>query len=204
MLDWLHAQDLMHWVSLLGYTGLLIIVFVETGLFFGFFLPGDSLLFIAGVLASQGIFNIWLLITLLTVTAFVGYTFGYWFGNKLGYWLMKQPDRIWFKKKYIHKAHEFYEHHGGKSLVLGRLVPIVRTFVPIVAGMAGMPFKTYTFYNVIGAIVWGCGVTLFGYYLGGVIPDAGNYLLLIIGGIILLSILPAIWHFVKKRYVSKK
>lgn len=199
MFDFIHHLDVVEWVSTLGYFGLLIIIFVETGLFFGFFLPGDSLVFAAGLLASKHIFNIWILIPLLVVVAIIGYTVGYWFGDKLGHWLMKRKDSIWFKKRYLQQAHEFYEKHGGKALVIGRLVPIMRTFVPIVAGMAQMRYRSYLTFNVLGALVWGGGITFAGYYIGALIPNAGHYLFPFVLLIIFLSILPGIIHFLKKR-----
>ena len=199
MLDFLHHFNITEWVSTLGYTGLLVIVFLETGLFFGFFLPGDSLVFAAGLLASKHIFNIWILVPSLIVVAILGYTVGYWFGDKLGHWLMERKDSFWFKKRYVHQAQEFYKKHGGKALVLGRLIPIVRTFVPIVAGMADMRYRSYLLYNVIGAFAWGGAITLAGYYLGTLIPTAGNYILPFVLVIVFASILPGIIHFLRKR-----
>lgn len=199
MLDFISHFNLNEWVSALGYAGLLIIVFVETGFFFGFFLPGDSLVFTAGILASKQIFNIWILVPSLVVIAILGYTFGYWFGDKLGAWLMRRKESFWFRKRYIQQAHAFYEKHGGKALVLGRLVPVVRTFAPIVAGMARMSYRSYFVYNVIGALLWGGIITLAGYYIGALIPTAGQYLLPIVLLIIFLSVLPGVVHFFKKR-----
>lgn len=199
MFEFLHHFDVTAWVATLGYVGLSAIVLIEMGFFFGFFLPGDSLVFAAGLLASKGVFNIWILIPLFIVTAIVGYTVGYWFGDKLGHWLLKRKDSIWFKKKYIHQAHAFYEKHGGKALVIGRCVPVVRTFVPIVAGMGEMNYRSYFLYNLLGAVVWGGLITLIGYYVGATIPDAGHYILPAIFVIIFLSILPGIIHFIRDR-----
>jgi len=179
--------------------GLLLIVFAETGFFFGFFLPGDSLVFAAGLLASKHIFNIWILVPALIVVAILGYTVGYWFGDKLGYWLMQRKDSLFFKKRYIHQAHEFYIKHGGKALIIGRLIPVVRTFVPIVAGMADMKYRSYLKFNVLGALVWGGGVTLAGYYVGALIPSAGHYILPVVIAIVILSVLPGLVHLYKRR-----
>ena len=199
MLEMLHQFDITEWVATVGYVGLFIIIFLETGLFIGFFLPGDSLVFTAGLLAAKGVFNIWILTILLSGTAFLGYSVGYWFGDKLGHWLMRRKESIWFKKRYVEQAHQFYLKHGGKALVLGRLVPIVRTFVPIVAGMGKMKYSTYQFYNFIGALVWGTGVTLAGYYLGTLIPNATHYILPVVMLVIFISILPAIYHYWRSR-----
>ena len=164
MYEFIQHFDFAHWVETIGYVGILLIIFVESGLFVGFFLPGDSLLFIAGMLAEKGIFDITILVPAMIVTAIAGYMLGFWFGDKLGHWLLKRKDSLFFKKRYLTQAHAFYEKHGGKALVLGRLVPIVRTFAPIVAGMADMPYRRYFFYNVLGALVWCGGVTLLGFF----------------------------------------
>lgn len=195
--------DLNELVLGVGFYGILAIIFIETGLFFGFFLPGDSLLFAAGLLASRHYFTIEHLIVGIAIAAFLGYTLSFWFGGKLGRWLLKRQDSIWFKKKYITQAHTFYEKHGGKALVFARLVPIVRTFVPIVAGMADMSWGRYTAYNLIGAVLWASAVPLLGYYLGRSIPNAEQYILPIVGLIVLISLLPGIVHFLKRRRLSK-
>ncbi|ABS77020.1 DedA family protein [Coxiella burnetii] len=194
--------DLIHLVTAIGYFGILLVVFLETGIFVCFFLPGDSLLFSAGLLASQGVFKIWILVPTTIAVAILGYFLAYWLGEKLGGWLLRRPDSIWFKKSYLIQAKKFYDKHGGKSLILGRLIPVVRTFVPIVAGMTRMEYYRYIIFNVVGAFVWGGGVTLVGYYFGYLIPDVGEYILLIVLFIILLSLLPGIWHAVKSRFFN--
>ena len=191
--------DIATWVQTLGYAGIFLIIFLETGLFLGFFLPGDSLLFSAGLLASQHIFNVWILIPSMIVTACGGYFLAYWFGEKLGNWLLKRKDSFWFRKEYLIQAATFYKKHGGKALVLGRLVPILRTFVPIVAGMAKMRYRTYVIFNIVGGFAWAGGVTLLGYYLGSIIPNANHYILPIVLVIILISIIPGAWHYFKNR-----
>jgi membrane-associated protein len=193
-----HHIDIVTIVRTVGYAGVLLIIFAETGLFIGFFLPGDSLIFTAGLLASQHVFNLWILIPATLVSAIAGYFLAYWFGEKLGHWLLQRKDSIWFKKKYIWEAEKFYSKHGGKALIIGRLVPIIRTFVPIVAGMARMKYRRYAIYNLIGALIWVCGLALLGYYLGQTVPAIGNYLLPIILLIIFISLLPAIWQFFKR------
>lgn len=191
--------DMSQWIMTIGFIGIVGIIFAETGLFLGFFLPGDSLLFISGFLASQHFFNIYWLVLAVILAAFLGYGVGYWFGRRLGGWLSRQKERWYFKKHYLNDAHIFYEKHGGKALLLSRLVPVVRTFVPIVAGMGHMSLLRYTLYNFLGALLWGGGVTLLGYYLGASMPDAQHYILPISLGIIVLSILPGIWHFYRHR-----
>lgn len=195
----LGSMDLIHILESIGYVGILLIIFLETGVFFAFFLPGDSLLFTAGLLASQNFFSLERLLPSLFITAILGYQFAYWFGERLGDWLWRQPDSLWFKRRYLHQAHVFYEQHGGFALILGRLLPIVRTFVPILAGMVRLNKKRYFLLNVIGGMIWISGMTLFGYFLGRSIPNAREYLLPLVLGIVFLSASPLLW-----RYVSGK
>lgn len=189
-------------VMTIGFVGVVTIVFAETGLFLGFFLPGDSLLFVAGLLASQKLMDISWLVSAVVSAAFLGYLVGYWFGAKLGGWLLSRPETWYFKRRYLDEAHAFYQKHGGKALLLSRLVPIIRTFVPIVAGMGKMPMRRYVPYNLLGALLWGGGVTLAGYFLGAKVPGVEHYLLPISLGIIVISVLPGAWHFVKSKRQS--
>lgn len=186
--------DLVQLIQSLGYVGMFAVVFAESGLFFGFFLPGDSLLFTAGFLASQRVFNIVTLLVLFVIGAIAGDSVGYWTGKKLGDWLMKQKDSFFFQKHHLIKAQKFYEKHGGKTLILARFMPAVRTFAPIVAGMANMKYKTFLSYNVIGGFLWAVGITLAGYFLGSVIPNVDKYMLPIIGAIVVISVIPALLH----------
>lgn len=199
MLSFLHQIDIVQLTKTAGYIGLTAIIFCETGIFLGFFLPGDSLLFAAGLLAAQGFFHICLLTPLLIAAAILGYALAYYLGARLGRWLLKQPDRFWFKKAYLLQTHEFYEKHGGKAMIIGRLVPIVRTFLPVVAGLADMPQRRYMLYNILGGLMWCGGVTLLGYFLGNVIPNLETYLLPIIIGIIVVSLLPAFIQLLRSR-----
>ena len=136
--------DLTHWIQIAGYAGILVMIFLQTGLLLGFFLPGDSLLFTAGFLASQHYLNIYILTPAVTLTAIVGYAVAYWLGKIIGHWLLQREDTWYFKKRYLHEAKLFYEKQGAVALILGRLIPVIRTFVPIVAGMAGMNYVKYT------------------------------------------------------------
>lgn len=186
--------DLQQLIQTLGYIGLFAMVFAESGLFFGFFFPGDSLLFTAGFLASQDLFSIWVLAPLMVIAAIGGDSAGYWTGKKFGGWLLKQKASVFFSPKHLKKAQEFFDTNGGKALILARFMPAVRTFVPIAAGMAGMDYKKFISFNVIGGLIWGAGMTLGGYFLGQLIPDVDKYLLPIILLIIIVSVLPAAFH----------
>ncbi len=188
-----------------GYLLITIIIFAECGLLVGFFLPGDSLLFTAGLFASQGLFglDIWVLSALCGVAAAIGPLVGYWYGNWWGPRLFNREDSLLFRKQHLLRAHDFYERNGGKALILARFMPIVRTFAPVVAGMAKMDYPRFVVYTLIGALVWAVGVTWAGYLIGRVYPDAGKYLEYIIVVIVLLSIAPPIIHFVRDRQRSK-
>jgi membrane-associated protein len=188
-----------------GYVAITVIIFAECGLLIGFFLPGDSLLFTAGLFASQASFglDIWILSSLCGIAAVVGPLVGYWYGKALGQRLFTKEDSLLFRKHHLVRAHEFYEHHGGKALILARFMPIVRTFAPVVAGMASMNYRRFVAYTLIGAVLWALGVTWAGYFLGRAYPDAGKYLEYIVAVIILASIAPPIIHLLRERQQSK-
>ncbi len=198
LIDGIFRGDLIGMIKAIGYVGLFGIVFAETGLFLGFFLPGDSLLFVAGFLSSGGFFSLPLLISGLFIFAVLGNMLGYEFGRRIGPKLFHREDSFIFKKAHILKAQHFYEKYGSKTIFLARFMPIVRTFAPIVAGIANMKYTTFFFYNVIGAFVWTVLLTLLGYFLGNVI-DVDKYLLPIIFIIIILSFLPAITAYIKEK-----
>lgn len=178
--------------------GLFAIIFAESGLFFGFFLPGDSLLFTAGFLASQGFFSIWVLIIVVTVAAITGDNVGYWFGKKAGGYLYTRKDSRFFKKKHLEQGRIFYENHGTKTIILARFIPIIRTFAPIVAGTARMNYRTFLIWNIVGGLIWTFSLTLLGYFLGSHIPNVDHYLLPIALVIILISFIPVIMKILKK------
>lgn len=186
--------DLPQLIKSIGYLGVWAIVFAESGLLIGFFLPGDSLLFTAGFLASQGFLNVWILILGAFVCAVVGDNVGYTTGNRFGPRLFRKEDSWFFHKDHLVTAQKFYEKHGKKTIVLARFLPIVRTFAPIVAGIGKMNYRTFFRYNLIGGFIWTFGVTLLGYFLGRVIPDVDKYLLPIIVVIIIASVAPSIIH----------
>ncbi len=191
--------DLIEFIKAAGYAGLFAIVFAESGLFIGFFLPGDSLLFTAGFLASQGFLDIWLLFGITFLGAVLGDTVGYAFGARVGPKLFIKEDSLFFHKDHLERSRLFYERHGGKTIILARFMPIVRTFAPILAGVGRMHYLTFIAFNLIGAFLWSIGITLLGYFLGRTIPGIDQYLLPIIVFIIFLSILPGIIHVIKNK-----
>jgi membrane-associated protein len=206
LLDLFHQlTNVRELVRVGGYVGLTGIIFAETGLLVGFFLPGDSLLVTAGLLASQPEFglNVYALGGLLTVAAIVGNTVGYVIGRLTGPRLFTRDDSLLFKKKHLYRAHEFYEKHGGKTLVLARFMPIVRTFVPVVAGLANMPFGAYTVYNVLGGVAWIWSMLFIGYFLGRTVPGIDKYIELMILVIVGLSLLPAVIAWWRERSKAK-
>jgi len=197
--------DLMDFIIAASIVGVAAIVFAESGLLIGFFLPGDSLLFTTGFLIHSGLldFNIHLAVAIIFAAAVLGDSVGYTFGRKLGPRLFKKPDARLFKQEYIQQAQNFYEKHGGKAIIIARFVPIVRTFAPLVAGASNMDYKRFLSFNVIGAFLWAAGVTYIGYGLGSVFESAGieidHVLLPIIALIILISVLPPAIHIFKDK-----
>lgn len=205
-MDWLldffdRLRDVKALVAWGGYVGLTAIIFAETGLLVGFFLPGDSLLVTAGLFASQPRFglNVWLLGSLLTVASIIGNAVGYWIGQMSGPRLFRREESLLFKPRYLRQAHDFYERHGGKTIILARFMPIVRTFVPVVAGAAGMPYGRYTLYNVVGGVFWIWSLLLTGYFLGRYIPGIDEHIEMLILVVIALSLMPAVVHWLKAR-----
>ena len=175
------------------------VLFVETGLFVGFFLPGDSLLVTAGIFAGQQVVPVhWLLIPGM-LCAIVGDQLGYWIGRSAGPALYKREDSFLFRRSHLQRAHDFYEKYGGRAVILARFVPIVRTFCPPVAGAAKMPYSRYLLFDICGGIFWVGSMVLAGYLLGSRVPNIGKYLHLVIGTIILLSILPPIIGIIRAR-----
>ncbi len=182
--------DLPQLIETAGYIGLFAIIFAESGLFFGFFFPGDSLLFTAGLLASQGIFNIWILTASLALAAILGDNVGYWFGAKVGPALFSREDSFFFHKRHLERTRIFYEKYGPQAILLARFIPIIRTFAPIFAGVGNMRYSLFLAYNVAGGILWSVGCTLLGYFLGRALPQSEGYLLPITLIIVVVSILP--------------
>ncbi len=195
-----YQSNITQWVSALGYVGIAAIIFSETAFFFCFILPGDSLLIASGMLAATNVFNIYIIVPLIILSAFLGYIVGYFFGYYFENWLAKHEDTWYYKKSYEDRARVLMQKYGRSALLYGRLIPVVRTFIPMVAGMVRMPLGMYNLFNLLGAILWGGGITLLGYYLGAMIPNLDDYLWLLIVAIILGLFLPMIWqHFQRKR-----
>jgi membrane-associated protein len=205
--------DLVKLIETVGYVGLFAIVFAESGLFFGFFLPGDSLLLTAGLLASrhQGL-NIVVLVVILPIAAILGDNVGYWFGKKAGPALFRRENSLLFRRKNLLAARAFYEKHGGKTIVLARFMPFIRTFAPIVAGAAEMSYNRFFLFNVLGGLLWAVGVTVIGYFLGTRIE---RYFLPVVLVVIFVSALPAMIHawkeyrgeaieFVRRRWQARR
>ncbi|MBU1016589.1 MAG: VTT domain-containing protein [Patescibacteria group bacterium] len=197
-------MDLKEILPAIGYLGIFSIVFAESGLFIGFFLPGDSLLFTAGFLASQGIFDIKILALGAFIFAVLGDSVGYEFGKKVGRKLFKRPDSFLFKKENLEKAENFYEKHGKKTIILARFIPIIRTFAPIIAGIGDMHYKTFLSYNVFGGFFWAVGISFAGFWLGNTIPNVDRYLLPIVLGIIIASVAPGFYHILKDKKQRKQ
>lgn len=191
--------DIIALIKVAGYLGIFGIVFAESGVFFGFFLPGGSLLFTAGLLASQGIFNIYYLAFGVAVAAILGDNVGYWFGSKVGDKIFTKEDSLFFNKKYLQKTKEYYEKYGPMTVVIGRFVPIVRTFAPILAGVGKMNYKKFLTFNVLGAMLWAVGLALLGFFLGTSVPGIDKYITPIVILIIILSILPILFNLKSKK-----
>ncbi|MBS3159963.1 VTT domain-containing protein [Candidatus Woesearchaeota archaeon] len=186
-------------ISSVGYFGLFLIIFAETGLMVGFFLPGDSLLVTAGLFASKGDLNIFFLIISLCTAAILGDSTGYFIGKKAGQRLFQKEDSRFFKKKYLCKTQEFYEKYGGKTIVLARFVPIIRTFAPVIAGIAKMNYKRFLFFNIFGGTFWVTGMLLVGYFLGKLIPNIEQNIHLVIILVIVISFIPVLIEYYKTK-----
>ena len=188
-------------ISTVGLIGVLAIVFAESGLLIGFFLPGDSLLFTTGLLVSGGVLlrqPLWLACLLASIAAAAGDQVGYVLGRRFGPALFRRPDSRLFKREYLSRAGDFFARYGARSIVLARFVPVVRTFTPIVAGAAGMPYRTFVVFNVLGAVLWGSGVTVLGYFLGQV-AFVRSHIELILAGIVVVSLIPVMTHLLRER-----
>ena len=188
----LAALDPKSLIETFGTIGLVAIIFAESGLLVGFFLPGDSLLFTAGLLASQGHLNLPVILVGCFAAAVVGDQVGYAFGARVGPALFKRPDSKLFRQSHVEKAKVYFDKAGPKTIVLARFIPLVRTFTPVLAGVAQMPYRTFVSFNVLGGLLWAVGVTMLGYVLGETIPDIDKYLLPAVGVILLLSFIPIV------------
>ncbi len=187
-----------------GYLGVAAIIFVESGLLIGIFLPGDSLLFAAGLLSGGGALSFPLLAGIVALAAVLGDSVGYWLGVRTGGALMKRPDSRFFKREYLLRTKQFYEQYGGRAVMLARFVPIVRTLAPLLAGAGAMRYARFLSYNILGGLLWGIGMLSLGYSLGAVIPGSEHYLLPISLAIIAVSFLPVVTNFTRARTKSRK
>jgi membrane-associated protein len=190
------VPELIRWGGLVG---LILVVFAETGLMIGFFLPGDSLLVTAGLFAAKGDFDIVTLNVSLILAAIVGDATGYWIGYRTGKALYSRPNSLLFRREHLIKTHEFYEKHGGKTIVIARFMPILRTFAPVVAGAAEMTYRRFAVYNIAGGIAWVASMTLTGYFLGQAIPNLEEHIHILVAVVIFLSLLPAIIAWLRAR-----
>lgn len=197
--------DLVDFIKWGGVIAVTAVIFAESGLLIGFFLPGDSLLFTAGFLTSAGYvpINIHVLVVILFFAAALGDSVGYMFGNRVGPKVFNRPNSLLFKQENVKRASEFYKKHGGKTIIIARFIPAVRTFAPIIAGVAKMPYRTFLAYNVIGALIWAVGMTYLGFFAGNFFHSIGlevdQVLLPLLALIIFVSILPAIYHLMRDR-----
>jgi len=193
MLDFLLACIQLDPIAIIktgSYLGLALAVFAESGLLFGIFLPGDSLLFAAGLLAAAGFLSVGPLILVVVIAAIAGDSVGYWFGANVGTNFFKREDSFFFKREYLKRTELFYQKYGGRAVVLARFVPIVRTLAPVLAGIGSMTYKEFLRYNILGGLLWGVGMVSLGYSLGSVLPDSERYILPISLVIIVVSFLP--------------
>lgn len=204
---WEHLQNLTDAHSIIskgGFLLLLVVVFAETGLFFGFFLPGDYLLVLAGLLCAMGVLHVHILVLILSLIAagVLGNYTGYWFGFRTGPVLFKRNESLFFKKRYVTMAEDFYSKYGGMALVLGRFFPIIRTFAPIFAGVVKLNIRKFSIYNFIGSITWVTTLTLIGFFLGRKYPEEIKYYLkYVVFGLILLTTLPFIIAYIKRKTI---
>ena len=189
-----------HLISSFGTVGLLVMIFVESGLLVGFFLPGDSLLFTAGLLASQGRLNLAVVMIGSALAAIAGDQVGYGIGRRVGPALFRRPDARLFKRRHLERATAYFDTHGNKTIVLARFIPVIRTFTPTIAGASGMSYRSFVMFNALGGIAWGSGLTIAGYTLGETVPNVDRYLLPIIALIVVVSAVPAVLEVRRQRH----
>lgn len=196
--------DLTTFIQAAGYIGIFAIIFAETGLLVGFFLPGDTLLFTAGLLASKGYFNVVILLSLATIASIVGDSVGYYIGRKFGPRVFNREESFFFKREYVTKAEIFFANHGKKTIVLARYLPVVRTFVPVIAGVGRMHYRTFIIYNIAGGILWCFSLGLAGYFLGTSVPHIDKYVIPIVIGIFVISFAPVAFQFIRSWMASRR
>jgi membrane-associated protein len=190
-------------IRLVGFYGLIVIVFAETGLLVGFFLPGDSLLITAGLFAARGDFDYAMLLLALIPAAIIGNATGYYIGHRTGMRLYSRPDSLLFRREHLRMTHEYYEKHGGKTIILAQFIPILRTFAPVVAGVGEMGYRQFATYNVVGAILWVGSMLTAGYMLGNAIPNIESRIHYVVAVVIFISLLPPGIALLKARLRKK-
>lgn len=186
-------------IQALGYLGIFSIILAESGILIGFFLPGDSLLLTAGLLASQDVLSLYTLLIIIPIAAIAGDSIGYWFGTYIGPRIFTREESFFFNRRHVERARVFYEKHGPKALVIARFLPVIRTFIPILAGVGHMEYRKFFFYNALGGILWGTTFVLLGYFLGRTIPNIEHYIVPIIIVVVILSLLPTIIEWRRSR-----
>jgi membrane-associated protein len=197
-------DQLIPFIQAAGYVGVFAIIFAESGLLIGVIFPGDTLIFAAGLLASKGFFNIELILLVMFAAAVVGDSVGYWIGKKFGPKIFSREESFFFKREYVTRAQHFFNNHGKKTIFLSRYIPIVRTFVPVLAGVGGMNYRSFLIYNIVGGLVWVLSLGLIGYFLGEKVENIDAYILPIVLVIVVLSFTPVIKHYIEYRILKKK
>lgn len=203
-LDFLKPEKILDWLGPFALIGVILIIFAECGLLIGFFLPGDSLLFVTGLFVAQNFisYNIYLVAALLAIAAVAGNLVGYWIGKAVGPRLFNKPDSKLFKQSHVDKTHEFFERYGARAIILARFVPIVRTFITATAGVAQMDFRKFATYSAIGGVLWAAGITILGYFLGN-FPIIKDNLEIVLILVVLISIIPIIIEYIRHRGEAK-
>ena len=193
LIEWFNRlRDVQSLVQTAGYAGLTALIFAETGLFIGFFLPGDSVMVSAGLFAQRGYLSIVLLGSLLTAASIVGDSTGYWIGRATGPRMFRRVDSLLFKRRHLIAAHQFYERHGGKAVIIARFMPVIRAFAPVVAGIGEMPYSRYVMYSIAGSVLWVWSMLLLGYSLGRYVPGVASHIDIVVVLIVLVSVAPAL------------
>jgi len=193
LIEWFNRlRDVQSLVQTAGYAGLTALIFAETGLFIGFFLPGDSVMVSAGLFAQRGYLSIGLLGSLLTAASIVGDSTGYWIGRATGPRMFRREDSLLFKRRHLIAAHQFYERHGGKAVIIARFMPVIRAFAPVVAGIGEMPYSRYVVYSIAGSVLWVWSMLLLGYSLGRYVPGVASHIDIVVVLIVLVSVAPAL------------
>lgn len=201
-MDIFKGEHLVELIKAIGYLGLFGMVFSETGLLIGVILPGDSVLFTAGFLASQGFLNIYILLPVIFVAAVIGDNVGYLFGSRVGHRIFNREDSVIFHKDNVIKAQKFYDKYGPMTIILSRYIPVIRTFVPLIAGVGKMDYRRFFFIDLIGCLIWSVGLTLAGFYLIKIFPNLENNITLVVFGIIVASLILPVSHLLKNRFAK--